>query len=332
MLDRRPHTRPRRRRPRAGRLEHSRARLWRTNGHAAARRNVVAGARGGPRRANRRGTGRTLRSRPRRRLACSRRTGGNDRGGGAARLVLLRSRAKLLRRHLRAPGERSRRGRDGRRCRRRSLGSRCGAWRQQRQRVDVPLRVTRHPDPQVHIRHVDLRLARRADQAHGLPFGHAVPRRDRDRAEMEERDCEAVGRPDRQCAPVHRKRAGEGHSPARDGADGRPDVSADVDAGVTVLAVLLASEVEAPEDGAVHGPRPRVGRRRCGEPDDQAGRERCCHPRQHRGREPSRPVGCCQNGLQRAPIEPISRHAGEPRDEVGGAAARETPANELLDR
>jgi hypothetical protein len=331
-LDRRPHARPSRRRPRAGWLGHTPARLGRRDGRAAARRDRRHRAGGRARRANRRRTGRRLRSRPRRcRVASSRPAGCNDSRGGAPRPLLPRSRATLLLRRLRRTlGERSRRGRRGRRCGRRSVG-RGGALRQQRQRIDVALRILRHPDPQVHVRLVDLRLARRADQAHGLPFGHAVTRRDRDRAEMEERDREAVGRPDRHRAPVDRQRAGEGHAPSRGGADRRPDVSADVDPGVTVFAVLLAPEVETPDDGAVHGPRPRAGGRRRSKPRDQAGRDRRCHLRQHRGREPSRLDGCCQNGLQRAPIEPVSRHTGEPGDDVGGAAAREAPGNEFLD-
>ena len=285
-LHRRPHARPSRRRPRVGRLGRSRARLGRTAGHGAARRGLRQRAGGRPGRADRCRTGCMARPRPRPRrgrLASSRRTGGNDRRSSAPRPGLPGSRTKLLlRRHRRALGEGSRGGGRGRRCRRGSFGGRRRTRRQQREGIDVALWILRHPDPHVHVRNVDLRFARRADQANGLAFGHAVTHRDRDRAEMEERDREAVGRPDRHRAAVDRQRAGEGHAPFRGGTDRRPRIGDDVDAGMTVLAVLLASEVEAPEDGAVHGPRPRAGGRSRSKPHDQAGRDRRCHPRKHR--------------------------------------------------
>jgi hypothetical protein len=58
------------------------------------------------------------------------------------------------------------------------------------------------PDPEMDIRHLELDVAGRPDRPDRLRFGDPVSGADHDRAEVEERDGEAVSRPDRDRPPV----------------------------------------------------------------------------------------------------------------------------------
>jgi hypothetical protein len=112
------------------------------------------------------------------------------------------------------------------------------------------------------VRHVHLRIAGRADRADGLALGGSVAVADQDRAQMEKRDRVAVGRPDRDRAPVRRQPAGEGDPPSGRRPNGRALIAADVDARMAVLAVLRPAEVEATQHRSVRRPRPCQGGRR----------------------------------------------------------------------
>jgi hypothetical protein len=134
----------------------------------------------------------------------------------------------------------------------------------------------------VDIRHVDLGIARRPDRRDGLALGDAVIGGDRQRPEVEERDRVPVRGFDRHRATVDGEPACEGHAASGGRAHGRAGVGSDVDSRVTVLAVLLAAELEAMEDGSVDRPRPRCRRRGGDEREQNARHCCCCHFRQHR--------------------------------------------------
>jgi hypothetical protein len=164
-------------------------------------------------------------------------------------------------RHCRDRGHR----RSGRQCRRldwrlrsrrRHRRGRHAALRQERQRIDVTLRVIGPPDAEVNIRHVVLRIAGGPDRRDRLAFGDAVVGVDPDRAEMQERDGKAVECPDGHGQAVGGQSAGERDSSAGRRGDSDLRVAADIDAGMAVLAVLGAAEVEAAQHRPVSRPRP----------------------------------------------------------------------------
>jgi len=105
---------------------------------------------------------------------------------------------RLRRRHRRSRGLRLRR----RLNRRRRLGRR--TRRQKRQWIDVPVRVDRPPDAEVHVGLGPFGLTARADGADDVAFAHSGPERHADRAEVDERDRPAVLGADRQAQPLVR--------------------------------------------------------------------------------------------------------------------------------
>jgi hypothetical protein len=237
-------------------------------GHRRLRSNRPACA--GPRASHTRRDGRldTCRRLRTGRSCMGHRSRGRAHGCRYGRLTIGDGRRRGGRRHCRD----RRRGRSGRQCRRldwrvrsrrRHGRGRHAALRQQRQRIDVPLRIVRAPDAEVNVRHVVLRIAGGPDRRDGLAFGDAVVGVDTDRAEMEERDGEAVECPDRHGQAVGGQSAGERDSSAGRRGDSDLRVAADIDAGMAVLAVLGAAEVEAAQHRPVSRPRPgrRWGRR-----------------------------------------------------------------------
>jgi hypothetical protein len=190
---------------------------------------------------------------------------------------------------LRSGGGRSRprAGRRHRRSRRRCgrLGRRGGSRprRQQRQRVDVALRVVGAADAQMHVGHVQLDVAGRSYGTHRLTFRNPIALREGDRPEVRQRHRQAVGGPDRRRAPVPRQPAGE-RDPARSRRrDRRGGRSADVDAGVAAFVVLGAAEVEAAKHRSVGRPAPTPGGSGSNQRDEEHA-QRCCHFRQHLSR------------------------------------------------
>jgi hypothetical protein len=96
----------------------------------------------------------------------------------------------------------------------------------------------------VDVGNIVLGVARGPDRSNRFAFRDAVVGADENRAEMEERDGVALGRPDRHRATVGWQRAGKSDlSPSRRH-DRRTTVAADVEPRMTVLAVPRASEVE----------------------------------------------------------------------------------------
>jgi hypothetical protein len=183
------------------------------------------------------------------------------------------------RRRRRRPGRRSGLGRRSGRGRLRRRG-RSRPWRQERERVEVALRIVRAADAEMHIRDVELEVARRADAADALALRQLFALGDGERTEMGQGDGVAVGGPDRRRPPVSRQPARERHGARRGRRNGGACRRADVDARVAVLVVLGAAEVEAPQDGTLGRPAPpRRNRRSCErEQEDAHGR---CQFRQH---------------------------------------------------
>jgi hypothetical protein len=207
--------------------------------------------------------------------------------GGLARglgfhfaLVLGRSRSRLRRGGSR--GRRATRGRllDGSRLRglRRGRGRRRGC----RRRVgDAPRRkqarwvhvvvVGAEPDPEVHVRHRVLGLARRPGVGDRLTLGHLVAAPDAKVAEVHEgRLVPARGR-DGDRGAVRGKRPCERHLTGRRRSGRGRIAERDVDPAVLAARVLVGADREPTEHRAVRRPRPRPGGR--------AGDER---PHEHR--------------------------------------------------
>ena len=250
------------------------------------RRSPRAHGRGGRRGCRRRhdDRGRALGSRGRRRGRHSRR-----RRRGCSRLRRRgrsrgrrRSRSRRRRGRRRARSGRRSRHRCGRRrgCRRGRRGGRRsgGPRRKVGERVAVTLRVGGDADAEVDVRPVDLGVAARPDRGDAVALGHRGARRDRQRAEMRERDREPVGGRDRESAARARHRSREGDGAARGRAHGLTGGRADVDAAVLPGGVRLRRvEDEGLEDAAARRPRPGASDRRCEERGHGRDEEKTTH-------------------------------------------------------
>jgi hypothetical protein len=227
------------------------------------------------------------------RPACARRRPRRDRTSRAGRVHRLRRRRHDPGRRRRSGlpiirsggrGSRHRTRRWRRRARRRCgrLGRRGGSRprRQQRERVDIPLRVVGAADAEVHVGHVELEVAGRPHRADRLTFCDAVALRQGDAPEVRQRHRKAVLCPDRRRPTVPRQPPGERHPPGGRRRDRRAGRGADVDAGVAALVVLGPAELEAAEHRSVGRPAPAPGGRGSDQCSDQYA-QCCCHSRQH---------------------------------------------------
>jgi hypothetical protein len=77
--------------------------------------------------------------------------------------------------------------------------------RQERQGIDVPVRVGSTTDAEIHVRLGPLGVTARTDRADDVALAHLGPDRDPDRAEVDERDRPAVFGADRQAQPLMRQ-------------------------------------------------------------------------------------------------------------------------------
>ena len=116
-----------------------------------------------------------------------------------------------------------------------------GAGGQERQRVEVPLRLRGQPDAQMDVRLARPRGRRSARSCRpGRPRRPVRPSVDGDRAQMGERHRIPVRCLDRDALPRGRDRPGEGHRSRGRSEDRRSCLTADVDA--PVLAALVRAE------------------------------------------------------------------------------------------
>jgi hypothetical protein len=232
-----------------------------------------------------------------------RRRHGLGRGGAPrrlrCRLALGRALGRLLRRLASEGGLSSIgcwRGRDliERRCRNRDWirGSRRGyigsrdrfrsSRRQERQRVDVALRVGGHTDAELDIRLGELDLAARPDRADRVTLRDRGVAAHADRAEVQERDRVAVLCLDRHSLATTRNRAREADRASCRRRHRGPRVSCDVDAAVLPRRVRVAPEREPAQDGTAGRPGPGRGRgneeerRESAEHEDAHDHRLCC--------------------------------------------------------
>jgi hypothetical protein len=209
-------------------------------------------------------------------------------GGRLGRRSRLRRRHHLGRRC--GQGRRGRRRRLGRRrCRRRLRGGRGrrrarghGARRQEPERVEVAVGLGREAYAQMDVWNGPFGVPGRAERADRRSFGDRRIARDRDRAEMDERDGVAVRSPDRDREAVSRHRAGERDAASARGEDRAPGASAHVQTAMLAPSVRVGSEAEGAENLSRGRPRPR-GRRGGEEQRCQPGDGRCSQDRQHAG-------------------------------------------------
>jgi hypothetical protein len=134
--------------------------------------------------------------------------------------------------------------------------------RQQRQWIDVALRIHGDSDPQMHVGLRELDVAARSDRADRLALCDDRAARNRDRTEMHERDRVPVLCLDRHRLATTRDRAGEADCAGARRGDGGSGSSPDVDAAVLSGRVRVArAERERSQDGPGRRPSPGRGRR-----------------------------------------------------------------------
>ena len=162
------------------------------------------------------------------------------------------------------------RSRDGRRSR----------DRQKHERVEVALRIGRTADAEMDVRDVELGRTARPDRPDHRAFRDGCVLPHGDRAEMCQRDRQAVGGVDRDRLAARRNRAGKTDD-SRGGREHRSaGIAADVDSAVLAAGVWMRRiERESLQHWTAHGPRPRSRR---GHPE---------HEREHdQGQSSHRPV------------------------------------------
>ncbi len=142
----------------------------------------------------------------------------------------------------------------------------------EKQRIEVPVRVGRQADAEVHVRLGPLRLAAGADRADDLPLVDGRPHADSDRSQVHERDRVAVCGADRQALPLARDRSRERDDAGRRRAHVASRRRRDVDSPVLPGSVGILAADERPQHRPIHGPAPRRrhrGEREQGEKADQ---------------------------------------------------------------
>jgi hypothetical protein len=130
------------------------------------------------------------------------------------------------------------------------------AWRKDGQGIDVPLRVIGKPDPQMHVRPVDLRRPTGADRADGVPLLHVGAAGYVECPEVNERHGVAGARLDGESPAVRADAARERHGTAcgrKHPCLGRPG---DVDATMLSSGVRIVADGERPGHIARDWPGP----------------------------------------------------------------------------
>jgi hypothetical protein len=181
-------------------------------------------------------------------------------GLGHRRCCDLAARRRRRRVHRPRRARRSRLAFLGRsRCgRRRSLGAL--ARREQAERIDIPLRLRRDADAQVHVRFGHGLLVARADGSNRRALGDGVALVNGDRSELHVGHRVPVRGLDRDGLPVVRNSARERDKAARRGADSRSHGPADVDAAMLARRVRMGRiEGKGAKHRPVRRPRPRSG-------------------------------------------------------------------------
>jgi hypothetical protein len=145
---------------------------------------------------------------------------------------------------------------------------------QERQRIDVAVRLGGHANTEVHVRLTLLGLATRADRGHDVPFLDSSAGHHADRADVDERDRVAVRSANRHAEPFVRHLAGE----RDDAGGGRAEAGAgrapDVDPAMLAAGVGVVVGRERSQDRSFDGPRPTSRRRAENEREQHPDRQR----------------------------------------------------------
>jgi hypothetical protein len=144
---------------------------------------------------------------------------------------------------------------------------------QKRERIEVPLRLRGQPHAEVHVRRRVLRFPARADRTDDVVLGDRGPDAHGDRAQVNERDREALGGADRQRQAGSRNGSGKADDTCLRCPHVRARGRADVDSPVLAARIRVVVEREAPKHRSFDRPAPGLRRWRC----DERG-----HHRQHR--------------------------------------------------
>ena len=146
-------------------------------------------------------------------------------------------------------------GRDGR-GRARLDHRRAGG--QERQRIEIPLRLGGHPHAEVHVGLRHLGVGADADRPDARALGYRGATRDRDRAKVRQRHCVPVGGGDRDAVSGRRDGARERDAPGRRSVHRRAEFAAHVDPTVLTCRIRMRGIEEEGLQHATRG-RPRPG-------------------------------------------------------------------------
>lgn len=173
----------------------------------------------------------------------------------------------------------------GRRCRSGAMRRRLrrGRWgrrhprRQERKRIDVPLRVRGHAHAEMDVRPVRFRGPTRPNLPHLGALAHGVAFRHAERAKMDERHRVAVAGLDRHDLPVGPDRARERDDARGGGGDRRIALRRDVDPAMLTSGVRVTAKNERPQHFTRSRPCPGVCRRGQEKQGDCGGQDRAAH-------------------------------------------------------
>jgi hypothetical protein len=158
---------------------------------------------------------------------------------------------------------------------------RCGrgnARGQERQRVEISLRIRGGPHAEMDVRLRHLGVAARADRSDAVALRDRCAARDRDRAEVGQRHGVPVSGRDRHALPRRRNGARERDRSGRWRRHRRAGITADVEPTVLSRGIRMRRiEEEGLQDGAGGGPRPGLACGREQERDDYRREELTTH-------------------------------------------------------
>ena len=160
-----------------------------------------------------------------------------------------------------------------RRLRRPRLRLTSGPRREQRERIEVAVRVRSQADAEVDVGLRPFHVAARADRAHHLALLDSRARSHADRPEMDQCDGIPVCRPDGETEPLMRKLPDEGDDARGRGANVGTGRRGDVDSTVLAAGVGVLLGDERPQHRAVDRPRPGTRARSQNETEQDRGDE-----------------------------------------------------------
>jgi hypothetical protein len=168
---------------------------------------------------------------------------------------------------------------------------------QQREWVEVAVRIRGQADAEVDVRLIPFGLTARADRGHDVAFLDRGAGRHADRADVHERDRVAVRSANRHAEPFVRHLAGEGDDAGRGRAEVGARRASDVDPAMLAPGVRIVVGRERSQNRSVDWPRP-PGRRgaedeREQNPDRQH-RDSVAQFDNHAGAHCIGRLGCCQ--------------------------------------